>query len=574
MRAVSPPALPPRMAMRSAVDVAPVGQVQGRIEAVLGVGHPPEAPEGVAVGPAVARAAGVVDAGGGESPGGEELDGQIEPGLAARRRAAVAPDHAGAGRRPSAAARPGQVRAGTTSRTRDAPTARVKENGSPRATSAGPQTGHRGGPGLRSGAAPAPGRQTHTAGGASGVAPIRATPSPWAHTAPMATQGWEASLGPARGRVHARPGRHGRPRSGAGRARRRAARPWSPARAPSRARGTPPPRPPTARPVATRGQVRHEGLPPAPAVRDEAQAPVGLPGRLPHRLPRAAGHQQGLAHRRHRVRGRRRAPGARRRPRACPGGPRPRRPPGRPPGSPRRRRRSRDPRRAPSRPAPPPGRRPGPPRGAPAWPHPSAWTSRTARTQRPSAVAPRPPWRCCSPGGASSLNGRGEADGADPPVTDPHPLVASGPRRRRRRRPVRGRDTWPHRRTRAPGCGCSRPPANGRPRRRRPTRTSTTRPPSAGRDSSQYSERPSEHSSESDDFAPGDVGCSERRRPTPVPSSAHRPQRSPGEGAPTELGLYSCPRAVSGLRALEDRRDDPPRRRPAVRHATCPRATC
>ena len=67
--------------------------MQGRIEAVLGIGDAPSPPQGAAVGAAVPRAARVVDACHGEAPGGEELQGEVEPGLARRRRAPVAPGH-------------------------------------------------------------------------------------------------------------------------------------------------------------------------------------------------------------------------------------------------------------------------------------------------------------------------------------------------------------------------------------------------------------------------------------------------------------------------------------------------
>ena len=105
-----PPALPPRTAMRCGVDVAPRREVQRRIEAVLRVGDAPLAPERAAIGPPVPRAARVVDARHGEATGREELEGQVEPGLAGRRRAPVAPRHQRGRLRPAGPSVPAERR--------------------------------------------------------------------------------------------------------------------------------------------------------------------------------------------------------------------------------------------------------------------------------------------------------------------------------------------------------------------------------------------------------------------------------------------------------------------------------
>ena len=75
------------------VDVAALGEVAGRIEAVLRVGHAPLTPERAAVGSPVARAARVVHARHREPARREELQGQVETRLAGRGRPRMAPRH-------------------------------------------------------------------------------------------------------------------------------------------------------------------------------------------------------------------------------------------------------------------------------------------------------------------------------------------------------------------------------------------------------------------------------------------------------------------------------------------------
>ncbi len=264
----------------------------------------------------------------------------------------------------------------------------------------------------------------------------------------------------------------------------------------------------------------HVGLPPPQAVRNEAQAAVALPSRLPHRdvvtafdVPRGAGGDQprpsarpvdrdlqrrhhhrrsvprhiGVVPHRHGqplsrriepggtvevvsfARGStpRRSPGGRRGPR-CNAGGRARR--SRRDGHPRHR--SRD-----GSPVPPP------PNSRPRW------------LRVPRAPSAGPP----------SGGRRARPDSRPLPHTATRPRH-SRPHRRtlraraRARARARGRDSSLPRRTHAPGSGCSRLPASRPPRpcRSRLARTNTTRPPSAGRDSSQYTEVPSEATSESD----------------------------------------------------------------------------
>ena len=117
---------------------------------------------------------------------------------------------------------------------------------------------------------------------------------------------------------------------------------------------------------------------------------------------------------------------------------------------------------------------------------PATCTSRTATTHAPSALAPSPPCAHRSPSGGSRVSGRGRCRPDHVAATR---VGRPPPRRRTHRGPWPGRGSTLPRRIRGPGCGCS-------PRRRDPPRpspsprTKTTRPPSAGRDSSQYTKAP------------------------------------------------------------------------------------
>ena len=460
-----PPALPPRIAMRLRVDVAPRRQVQRRIEAVLGVGHAPPAPQGAAVGPPVPRAARVVDAGHGEAAGREELHGEVEPGLARRRRPAVAPRHA-------AAARAGRAAGATQRRAVEravhrTPRAPGQGEGLPARHVGRPEHDRR--PAGAGASAPRPRAHTQTFDGASGVLPMSASPPACAHSALTETHGCRSG------------GAGGTPTGPRGASATSVSRPDAVMRAttvpsassamvdcpstqsgPWNSAATSAER---ARLLARVGLPRVDiGLPPAPPVRDEAQRTVAPPRRLADRLLGPARHRPRRARRRQQCRpvGRSGDHGERQHHehRGVPGhvGVIPhdhgqavavRMDAG---GS----RRSRARERAWTRSAAAPRvdsatmLRLGP---AP----PSRWTSRTARTQSPSAVALSPPWLCTSPAGGAADRGRGVAA---PRLRPPGrrrttPAGRPGRRRRTRRPPAPAPGTWLRRRTRGPGCGCS-----------------------------------------------------------------------------------------------------------------------
>ena len=181
---------------------------------------------------------------------------------------------------------------------------------------------------------------------------------------------------------------------------------------PVRARGTRPPGPVSGVGSSSRaGTSRVDvGLPPTPPVRDEAQRPVAVPGRLADRLRRATGDGPRRPRRLERVVAVCRAQATRpsgsdqdgrgipRHVRVIPGDHgqavagrmRPRRPeeivPVEQRGLARRLAHASRVR----------------PRCAPGPADPSRWISRTASTQSPSAVALSPPWLCTSPAGGAA----------------------------------------------------------------------------------------------------------------------------------------------------------------------------
>ena len=284
------------------VDVAPRREVQRRIEAVLRVGDAPLAPQGAAVGAPVPAAAGVVDARHGEAACREELQGQVEPGLARRRRASVAPGHQ-RWRRRHPAPWFGRGPAGTACRAPARPERPVSEKGSPVATSACPRAVSRAA-GARGRAGPS-GVHTQTFGGASARAADQRQPLPCAQTAPIDTHGCSSGCGgvvhrPVRGQPDERvaPGRRHAGDDGAiGQLGHRRLT-EDPVRPVELGRGNGERR----RLHLFAGQPRVDvGLPPASPVRDEAQRAVAAPGRLADRLLGTARHPPGRAGRLERI---------------------------------------------------------------------------------------------------------------------------------------------------------------------------------------------------------------------------------------------------------------------------------
>ena len=273
----------------AAVDAARGGQMAGGVNAVLGIGHPPLPPERAAIGPPVARAAGVVHSGHGKTPTGEVLHGDVEPGPGRRRRPTVTGD---------------DQRGEGAFRSRRLPQLRRVHHAMDRTARAPDQVERlphrhvggcqRDGPTGSERARRLPRRRQHP----HVVGPVgRSADVRHAVTVPAQRADGDARLGEhLRGRlrggdVHERVSAARRPASHQGAIAHLDHRrlPEDPVRAVKLGLlvghrfGR-------MRPGRTRMEV---GLPPALPIRDKAQAPIEPPGRLPHRLVRAPGHHPG-----------------------------------------------------------------------------------------------------------------------------------------------------------------------------------------------------------------------------------------------------------------------------------------